>query len=87
MLLIRRILFALLISVAAGILIFILTYLLAVTISPPVFIDANGEERRVMPLGQAMLATALAVASGLVILVIVYRKYVKIMEGLKRLFG
>ncbi len=65
---------SLLISTAVFILVFFITYTIACAISPPYFVDENGERHGLMPMGQTFLGIILGIVLGIVSLFISYKK-------------
>ncbi|MBK6522280.1 MAG: hypothetical protein IPI93_15340 [Sphingobacteriaceae bacterium] len=66
-----------LISIAAFILLFAITYNVACMISPPYFEDEKGQRFAVMPMGQAFLGIILATIGSIVSLIMCYKKLKK----------
>ncbi len=68
---------SLLISIAAFILVFFITYNLACIVSPPYFVEENGERHGLMPIGQVFLGIILGTITSIISLIICYKKFKK----------
>jgi hypothetical protein len=68
------IIISLLISTAAFILVFFITYTLACMASPPYLVDDNGEKHGLMPIGQTFLGIILGIIAGIVSLFVCYKR-------------
>ncbi len=70
---------SLVIAIITGVLAFIVVYNLACALSPPYFInEETGEKHVTMPMGQFFIGTAAGIVIGIIVLVVGYKRFVKI---------
>ncbi len=70
-------LISLLISTAAFVLVFFITYGIACVISPPYIVEENGARHGLMPIGQMLMGVLMASISSIVLLIVCYKKLKK----------
>lgn len=73
---ITSVVLALITSFALGIGVFFLTYLIAITLSPPHFL-IDGKQYSTMPLGQVYISIIVAVGIGIAALILLYKYFKK----------
>ena len=85
MIILRKIIFALVLSFTIALLFYVITYNVAYYISPPEFLDnETGRIYRVMPIGQVAIALLFAGISFIVSFILLYKKYSVILKKIGR---